>query len=320
MSDHSDESGIDGQLTEKQDGGTVSRVVRLSRRYAGGAREQLRIKLEGLENLPDEGAVLLASNQPWNSAARIVAGALPRPVSIAARDELFTGSSRLDALRRRMLVARKRTPLEPVPEAVAAKSAVELLATGAVVLILPEGGPTPDGALHRGHPEVAWLAVTARMPVIPLALIPTDGPGAGIVPRVIGPTLRLGEQLDFSRFWTSPALSPQLDRVILRGITDEIMDAIRVLGGLDYRDSYHDLARLQVHRQKSRDRRNRWRNQVDVDRQAHREWVAQDEADDRAAMALARKMAQAEAARLADADGQRRQRRSSDQVEGSSDQ
>lgn len=280
----------------------LGEVVRQARRAAGQARESLQVKVLGAENLPSQGPLLLACNQPRGDSGRVVRSALAREVTIGVRDDLFTGEGRLDALRRRMLVQRHRQPLEPVADAPEAGSVIGRLRAGGAVLMFPEGGPTPDGAVHRGHPEIAWLAVMTHAPVVPLALVSASGgQGNPVVDRVMAQTLRVGQPLDFSRFWTTPSFSGRLDAVILRGITDEIMDAIRLLGDLAYRDSYRDLAKLQVSTQKERERRNRvWPG--DIEDELRRQWRAADQEDELRALAVAQRLAREQAVRAAQQD------------------
>ncbi len=289
-------------MAERSPAAVIGDVAQQVRQAGGQARESLRVKVVGVENLPAEGPLLLACNQPRGDSGRIVRAALARELTIGARDHLFAGSGRLDAIRRRMLVERHRRPLEPVADAPAAGSLIAELRAGGTVLLFPEEGPTPDGAVHRGHPDVAWLAVMTHAPVVPLALLSASGgQGNRVVDRVLGQTLRVGQPLDFSRFWTTPSFSGRLDAVILRGITDEIMDAIRVLGDLAYRDSYRDLAKLQVSTQKERERRNRvWPG--DIEDELRRQWRAADQADERRSLAIAQQLAREQALRAAQQD------------------
>ncbi len=50
------------------------------------------------------------------------------------------------------------------------RSAVELLRAGRAVVIFPEGGRTPDGALQPGKPGIGMLVAKAQCPVVPVYL------------------------------------------------------------------------------------------------------------------------------------------------------
>ena len=106
--------------------------------------------------------------------------------------------------------------------------------------IYPEGTRSHDGRLYKGRTGVARLALLARVPVIPTAVIGTDliAPPGKIVRRIVSPTVRFGAPLDFSRY---QGMSE--DRFILRSITDEIRYAIMDLSGPEYVDLYAPTAK-----------------------------------------------------------------------------
>jgi 1-acyl-sn-glycerol-3-phosphate acyltransferase len=63
-------------------------------------------------------------------------------------------------------------------------------------------------------------------------------PPGKIIKRVVSPTVRFGEPLDFSRYD-----GMESDRYVLRSITDEIMYAIMELSGQEYVDLYAPVAK-----------------------------------------------------------------------------
>ena len=94
-----------------------------------------------------------------------------------------------------------------------------------------------------GDPAPARLTLEAQVPVIPTAVIGTDviAPPGKIVSRIVSPTIRFGEPLDFSRY-----AGMSEDRFILRSVTDEIMYAIMELSGQEYVDIYAPTAKAQA--------------------------------------------------------------------------
>ena len=101
--------------------------------------------------------------------------------------------------------------------------------------IYPEGTRSHDGKLYRGRTGVARLALEAKVPVIPVAVINTDvvAPPGRIFGQFARPGVRFGKPLDFSRYE-----GMQDDRYILRAITDEIIYEIMNLSGQEYVDLY----------------------------------------------------------------------------------
>ena len=104
-----------------------------------------------------------------------------------------------------------------------------MLAAGELLGIYPEGTRTPDGRLFRGKTGVARLALEARAPVIPTAMIGgfEFQPPGKLAPRLtIRPGVRFGKPLDFSRYY-----GLEQDRIVLRAVTDEIMYELMRLSG-----------------------------------------------------------------------------------------
>jgi 1-acyl-sn-glycerol-3-phosphate acyltransferase len=118
----------------------------------------------------------------------------------------------------------------------ALRTGLRVLARGHVLGIYPEGTRSPDGRLYRGKTGVARLALEARVPVVPCAMVGTFEfqPPGSIRPRLsVRPGVRFGEPLDFSRYY-----GLETDRIVLRAVTDEIMYAIMKLAGQEYVDQY----------------------------------------------------------------------------------
>lgn len=244
-------------------------------------RDWLRPDVEGAEFLPRHGPVIVAANQAWPTAAQWLTRITSRPVSVVVGEDRFAAPGVLGRIRSGVLGVRRRVPLEARAEATVL-SAVQSLAEGGLVLIFPEGGPSPDGRLYLGHPDVAWLAVTSRVPVVPAAILPM--PDNARLPRLVQSALRprvvIGEPLDFSRYWSVPALSDHLDGIMLRAVTDQIMAEVAKLGRLTYCDHYRDevVAEQRSHRSP----RLNWRTSSDserVDQAAIRATLAEIEAE-----------------------------------------
>jgi 1-acyl-sn-glycerol-3-phosphate acyltransferase len=79
------------------------------------------------------------------------------------------------------------------------------------------------------------MALEARVPVIPCAMIDTDKiqPIGKKIPRLRRPGVRIGRPLDFSRYEGLAG-----DRFVERSMTDEIMYELMMLSGREYVDLY----------------------------------------------------------------------------------
>ncbi len=179
------------------------------------ARLIFRPKVIGRRNVPKHGGVLLASNHLAFVDSIVITLVARRSVSFMAKSEYFTGRGLRGALSRGFFSGVGAVPVERgVGEAAqnALQSGLDLLAAGEAFSIYPEGTRSRDGRLYRGRTGVAWLALTAGVPVVPVALTGTEQlqPGGRGGIRMAKVTVEFGEPLDLSgfgvgRFGTRPA-------------------------------------------------------------------------------------------------------------------
>ena len=94
--------------------------------------------------------------------------------------------------------------------------------------------------MYRGKTGVARMALEAKVPVLPVAMIGTYEiqPPGQLKPRLRRVGIRIGAPLDFSRY---DGLED--DRFILRSVTDEIMYALMELAQQEYVDIYATRAK-----------------------------------------------------------------------------
>jgi 1-acyl-sn-glycerol-3-phosphate acyltransferase len=176
-----------------------------------------RPRVEGLDNVPRRGAVIVAGNHLSFYDSVVLPLVVPRRVVFLAKAEYFERGG----LRRWWFRATGAVPVRrgdgPAARS-ALDTALDVLAGGRAFGIYPEGTRSRDGRLYRGRTGVAWLALTAGVPVVPVALTGTGGlPGRARITVRFGAPLRLAGLADDAR-----------DR---RAATDEIMDAIGALSG-----------------------------------------------------------------------------------------
>jgi 1-acyl-sn-glycerol-3-phosphate acyltransferase len=100
-----------------------------------------------------------------------------------------------------------------------------VLQRGGAFGIYPEGTRSRDGKLHQGHTGVAWLALAAHTPVVPVALRGTDKvqPVGKRLPRPVrGIQVHFGAPIDPSRQITAGVRPAQARREL----TDQVMASI----------------------------------------------------------------------------------------------
>ena len=198
---------------------------------------------EGTENVPKEGAVILASNHLSYSDWLFMPLVIPRRVTFVAKAEYFEGAGLKGWLQKTFFSGAGQVPIDRSSGSAAAgaiKTQLRLLSEGEVCGIYPEGTRSHDGKLYRGKTGVARLALETGVPVIPVAVVGTDvvAPPGKKFGSIVRPVVRFGPPLDFSRYE-----GLENDRYILRSITDEIMYEIMRLSGQEYVDMYATRAK-----------------------------------------------------------------------------
>nr|WP_218859256.1 lysophospholipid acyltransferase family protein [Petropleomorpha daqingensis] len=190
-----------------------------------------RPHVTGREHVPPTGAVIFASNHLSFIDSIAIPTVAPRKVHYLAKAEYFTGTGITGWFSRTMFGALGALPVERETH----RAAQEALDTALAVLkdgegfgIYPEGTRSRDGKLARGKTGVAWLALTAGCPVVPVAVTGTDKvqPVGARWPRLHRITVTFGEPLTFAEFAGQAGKGKPR-----REVTDRIMREIHALSG-----------------------------------------------------------------------------------------
>ncbi|MGI8614161.1 MAG: lysophospholipid acyltransferase family protein [Nocardioidaceae bacterium] len=202
-----------------------------------------RPEADGSSSVPPAGPAILACNHLSYVDWLFMPLALPRRVTFVAKAEYFEGRGFKGWAQRTFFAGAGQVPIDRsggrASEA-AITSGLNVLAKGELFGIFPEGTRSHDGRLYRGRTGVARMALEAKVPVIPTAVLRTDvvAPPGKIYGKRVRPVVRFGKPLDFSRYEGMEG-----DRYILRAITDEIMYEIMRLSGQEYVDVYATKAK-----------------------------------------------------------------------------
>ena len=202
--------------------------------------------VQGAENLPKDGAAILASNHLSFSDSIFLPLMSPRRITFLAKADYFTGRGVKGFLTKGFFKGVGQVPIDRsggrASEA-ALRKAMEILGKGELLGIYPEGTRSPDGRLYRGKTGIARMALEAGVPVIPVAMVNTFDiqPPGQVMPRIMRVGIRIGEPLDFSRYEGMEG-----DRFVLRSITDEIMYELMQLSGQEYVDTYATKAKEDI--------------------------------------------------------------------------
>jgi 1-acyl-sn-glycerol-3-phosphate acyltransferase len=201
--------------------------------------------VEGLENIPETGAAILASNHLSFSDSVFLPLVVPRRVTFLAKSDYFTGQGVKGRLTASFFRGVGQLPVDRSggrASEIALDTGLRVLRAGRLLGIYPEGTRSPDGRLYRGKTGVARLALEAGVTVIPVAMIGTEEaqPPGKKIPRMRQVGIRIGEPLDFSRYE-----GLESDRFVLRSMTDEIMYELMTLSDQEYVDIYAAKAKAE---------------------------------------------------------------------------
>jgi len=138
-----------------------------------GMRAIARVRVEGLDDLPTSGPLIVATNHMSNADPPLVGGwllpALKRRPTFLAKEAIFVGPLGL------FLDSLGAEPVKAGSSDIGAyRAAKALLDRGGVVVIMPEGTRSYDGVLSRPKPGVSLLATRTGAPVLPVGVSGTD--------------------------------------------------------------------------------------------------------------------------------------------------
>ena len=193
-----------------------------------------RVRIEGRDHVPKHGPVILAANHRSFMDSLFLPLVIRRRVTFVAKAEYFDSKKTAWFFRGVGQIPIRREGGSASERALA--SATEVLETGGVFGIYPEGTRTRDGYLHRGHTGVARLALRTGAPIVPVGMIGTDEIQAtdAKLPRFFRKvTIRFGNPIPLAHY-----VGRQDERIVLRQITDEVMFEIQELSRYEYVDTY----------------------------------------------------------------------------------
>ena len=199
-----------------------------------------RPTVTGRANVPRSGGVILASNHLSFIDSFAIPIVAPRPVSFLAKSDYFTGPGLGGAVRREFFHAIGAIPVDRHSSRAAQESldaALAVVRAGRAFGIYPEGTRSRDGRLYKGRTGVAWLALTAGVPVVPVGLVGTDEvqPVGSSFPRPAKVRVAFGRPISPDPYADLPAGKAR------RLLTDAVMDAIADLTGQERAEGHNEL-------------------------------------------------------------------------------
>jgi 1-acyl-sn-glycerol-3-phosphate acyltransferase len=130
----------------------------------------MKSTVRGMENFPKKGPALIIINHLGDADAVLMGASIPYPIDPLAKIEL----------REHPLVGRIFRAFGVIwihrgqPDRKALHAVLDGLAEGRVIGIAPEGRESATGALEDGNDGAAFIALKARVPIVPIVMTGTE--------------------------------------------------------------------------------------------------------------------------------------------------
>ncbi|SHF03624.1 lysophospholipid acyltransferase family protein [Desulforamulus putei] len=169
-----------------------------------------RWQVIGLEHLPASGGVVVVANHVSNLDPVVLGCALTRRIHFMAKAQLFKVPvlATIITMLGAFPVNREKSDRHAI------RKALELLQSGNMVGVFPEGTRSKTGELQKPHIGAAMLAVKADVPILPVALKGTRGMFDKI-------TVIIGEPVYMPELWRGRPGKEELE-----ALSQQVMDQI----------------------------------------------------------------------------------------------
>jgi len=186
------------------------------------AAAYIRLQTIDIENIPKQGGVILAPNHPSDLDSFILGIAITRQLHTMGKEELFRRRFAGFIFRKLNAFPVKRGEIDR--ESI--RIAIGVLKDGHVIDMYPEGTVSKDGFLQEPRLGTAFIALQAKVPVLPAAIIGTFNvmSKGRRFPRPHKVVIKFGRPLYFDEYYDKP-----YNKEILKFVTMQIMNEIKVL-------------------------------------------------------------------------------------------
>lgn len=172
----------------------------------------LRLHVEGTENIPKNGPLVIACNHLSLLDPPVLGTAATRKVHFMAKEELF-----VPILGDIYKILGAFPVRRGGADRAAIKHGIDILESNQVLAIFPEGTRSRTGKLGKAQPGALMMASKARATIVPACIIGTDYKRQGrIWPKV---TVRFGKPLAFPE-------DAVVNKEFLHAMTEELMQHI----------------------------------------------------------------------------------------------
>ena len=192
-----------------------------------------RCEVLGVENVPRKGPVIIVSNHLSMVDPPVLGALTPRKIIFMGKEELFQRP-----VLNWLMHGYEAFPVRRgEPDRQALRKSHRVLREGLALGLFPEGTRSRSGALQRGHPGAALLALESGAPIVPVAVMGTSEVARwpGILRRR---TIRVVYGEPFYVSTPTPGPERVSGRRRLGEVTDLIMAKVAALLPADRRGVY----------------------------------------------------------------------------------
>ncbi len=177
-------------------------------------------EVEGRENVPPMGPLVVVANHPSNIDPPLLSASLPRRLYYLAKSAIFS-----DPISRWILRSYGAFPLKRDKLDVRAmRWALDVLARDKTLVVFPEGTRSPSG-MRKALPGVALIALKSQAPILPVGITGTERIGPLL--RVAYPTGHI--KVKIGQVFSLPSLEGRVKRAQLETLTTMIFQRVAVL-------------------------------------------------------------------------------------------
>jgi 1-acyl-sn-glycerol-3-phosphate acyltransferase len=193
--------------------------------------------IRGKKNVPRDGGFILASNHLSNGDPPVITAATPRQIAWLTKAEWFSTPFVGWQFKLAGMIPVRRFDADLA----ALRQAQELLKSGGVLGMFPEGTRGGDGGLQKGEPGSALIALRTGAPVLPIAIWGTEHVK---LPRDV--IRRTHTHVRFGKPFTLEKSGAKITREDVQRGTERIMREIAALLPEKYRGVWKDEPATEV--------------------------------------------------------------------------
>jgi len=191
-------------------------------------------KVEGRENIPLTGPIILATNHVNLFDPFFLIFSFPRWINFMAKEELFRSPFLRPWLRWAGSLSISREG-KITDKQKMIKSARDALEKGVILGMFPEGGRSRDGKLRKGKPGSAVIASKTNVPVLPVGIVGTDK-----IKGVSWLWKRPGIVVNIGKLFKLPPNHSKMRKSQMQLLTAQLMREIAALLPPEYQGAYEE--------------------------------------------------------------------------------